>query len=125
MKKFILAEIAASVVATPVLAAPYNNNPYQQQRQDMRQDRRDIRQDRREIQQDRRAVRQDQRQYSQWSKGQRFDSRYARNYRVVDYRAYHLRPAPRGYRWVQSGNDAVMVAIASGVIGAVIAGAIH
>ncbi len=28
--------------------------------------------------------------------------------------------ALRGYRWVQSGNDAVLVGIASGLVGAVL-----
>jgi len=55
-----------------------------------------------------------------WSRGQRFDSRYASNYRVInDYRPYHLSAPPYGYRYVQSGNDIVLVAIASGIIGAV------
>ena len=59
-----------------------------------------------------------------WQKGQRFDRRYASNYRVISNPyAYHLRTAPRGYRWVQSGNDAVLVAIASGIIGALVANA--
>jgi Ni/Co efflux regulator RcnB len=58
------------------------------------------------------------------TRGQRFDSRYARNYRVIQNpRAYRLHNAPRGYRWVQSGNDAVLVAIASGLIGAILANA--
>jgi Ni/Co efflux regulator RcnB len=59
-----------------------------------------------------------------WQRGDRFDSRYASNYMVVSNPyAYHLRSAPRGYRWVRSGNDAVMVAIASGIIGALVANA--
>ena len=54
--------------------------------------------------------------------GQRFDQRYAMNYRVISNPyAYHLRAAPYGYRWVQSGNDAVLVAITSGIIGAILA----
>ena len=61
-----------------------------------------------------------------WRKGERFDSRQARNYRQLDYRRYHgLRAPPRGYRWVQSGNDAVLVGITSGIIASVIAGSIH
>jgi Ni/Co efflux regulator RcnB len=36
-----------------------------------------------------------------------------------------LRDAPRGYRWVQSGNDAVLVGITSGIIASVLAGAIR
>lgn len=60
-----------------------------------------------------------------WSKGQKFDRRYATNYRVIDNpRAYRLSSAPRGYQWVRSGNDAVLIAITSGIIGAVIGNAI-
>ena len=60
-----------------------------------------------------------------WSKGQRFDRRYATNYRVIDNpRTYRLANAPRGYQWVRSGNDAVLIAITSGLIGAVIGNAI-
>ena len=60
-----------------------------------------------------------------WAKGQRFDRRYATNYRVIDNpRAYRLSSAPRGYQWVRSGNDAVLIAITSGLIGAVIGNAI-
>ena len=67
-------------------------------------------------------------QYRSFRKGQRFDQRYARNYRQIDYRSYRgrgLYAPPRGYQWVQSGNDAVLVALASGLIGAVIGGAIR
>jgi Ni/Co efflux regulator RcnB len=61
-----------------------------------------------------------------WAKGQRFDRRQASNYRVINnYRGYRLNAPPRGYQWVQSGNDAVMIAITSGIIGAVIGGAIR
>lgn len=61
-----------------------------------------------------------------WKKGDRFDTRKASNYRVIDNpRAHHLRDAPHGHRWVQSGNDAVLVGIASGLIAAVIAGGLN
>ena len=63
-------------------------------------------------------------QARRWNRGERFDSRQARNYRVIaNPRAYRLQDAPRGYRWVQSGNDAVLVALTSGLIGAVLANA--
>jgi len=59
-----------------------------------------------------------------WRMGDRFDRSYASNYRIIDNPyAYRLRAAPRGYRWVQSGNDAVLVALASGLIGAIIGNA--
>ena len=65
-------------------------------------------------------------QNRRWARGQRFDSRYAQNYRVINNpRAYRLNDAPRGYRYVQSGNDAVLVGIASGVISAVLFGALN
>ncbi|NML09172.1 hypothetical protein HHL08_03255 [Sphingobium sp. AR-3-1] len=61
-----------------------------------------------------------------WAKGQRFDRRQANNYRVIsNYRGYRLNAPPRGYQWVQSGNDAVMIAITSGLIGAVVGNAIR
>ncbi|MEH6756992.1 MAG: RcnB family protein [Parasphingorhabdus sp.] len=60
-----------------------------------------------------------------WSKGQHFDRRHAINYRVISNpRAYRLSNAPRGYRWVQSGNDAILIGVTSGIIGAVIGNAI-
>jgi Ni/Co efflux regulator RcnB len=63
-------------------------------------------------------------QNHRWQRGDRFDRRYAANYRVISNPYYYnLRPAPRGYRWVQSGNDAVLIAITSGIIGAILANA--
>lgn len=110
MKKFIIAALAASVVATPVMAAPYYGHDARgrvEQRNDHR-------------------FQQRQTQYRSWHRGERFNQREARNYRVINnYRQYRLQAAPRGYRWVQSGNDAVLVAITSGIIASVLANAIH
>jgi Ni/Co efflux regulator RcnB len=71
-----------------------------------------------------RYVNQNRFQNHRWQRGQRFDRRYASNYMVISnpYR-YHLRAAPYGYHWVRSGNDAVLVALASGLIGALVANA--
>ena len=61
-----------------------------------------------------------------WQRGQRFDHRQAHNYRVVSNpQAYRLRAAPRGYRWVQSDRDAVLVGVTSGLIASVIANAFN
>lgn len=66
----------------------------------------------------------DRMQNRQWQRGERFDARYASNYRVIEDPAYYdLQPAPYGYRWVQSGDSAVLVAIASGLIGALVGNA--
>jgi Ni/Co efflux regulator RcnB len=35
---------------------------------------------------------------------------------VRDYGHYHLRHPPRGYHWVRSNNDYLLVAIATGII---------
>jgi Ni/Co efflux regulator RcnB len=44
-------------------------------------------------------------------------------YYVSDWRVYHLRQPPRGYRWVRSDNgDFLMVAIATGIIASILAG---
>jgi Ni/Co efflux regulator RcnB len=66
--------------------------------------------------------------YRRWAKGQRFDRRYAPNYAVVDYRKYRARrlyAPPRGYHWVRSGNDAVLVGITTGLVAATLAGALN
>jgi Ni/Co efflux regulator RcnB len=39
-----------------------------------------------------------------------------RNYVVDDWRGHRLPPPPRGYYWVQTGADYVLVAIATGII---------
>ncbi len=40
----------------------------------------------------------------------------SRQYVVEDWRSHRLSAPPRGYHWVQTGNDYVLVAIATGVI---------
>ncbi len=59
-----------------------------------------------------------------WQRGERFDPQFASDYMVIsDPGYYNLGPAPYGYRWVRSGNNAILVAIASGIIGALAANA--
>ncbi|MDT9599369.1 RcnB family protein [Sphingosinicella rhizophila] len=113
MKKLILAAAAASVAAIPAVpaaAAPFGHNDRGRYEQVRHND------------DGQRTMKSSYRQSHRWSKGQRFDRRYARSYRMIDNpRAYRLRDAPRGYRWVRSDNDAVLVAITSGIVGAVLA----
>jgi Ni/Co efflux regulator RcnB len=64
--------------------------------------------------------------FHRFNKGERFDRTRAMNYSNIDYRRYRgLRAPPRGYHWVRNGNDAVLVAISTGIIASVIAGAIQ
>lgn len=59
-------------------------------------------------------------------KGQKFDSRRAPNYRVVDYRSYRtLKAPPRGHRYVRSGNDILLVRTDNNLITSIFAGLIR
>lgn len=50
-------------------------------------------------------------------KGERLSNEYHNNnYVVDDWRAHGLRQPPRGYHWVQTGADYVLVAVATGII---------
>lgn len=40
----------------------------------------------------------------------------SKQYVVDDWRGHHLSAPPRGYHWVQTGNDYVLAAVATGVI---------
>ncbi len=52
-----------------------------------------------------------------WRRGGRIPVEYRHSMYVVDdWRGHRLSAPPRGYHWVQSGNDYVLVAIATGVI---------
>ncbi len=127
MKKFLLALAATTIAATPIITAQAQAAPQREVYRDVQQGphgrtvtKTVVRQDARDTGRDR------YRPGQRWAKGQRFDRRYATNYRVIDNpRAYRLSTAPRGYHWVRSGNDAVLIAITSGLIGAVIGNAIR
>ncbi len=50
-------------------------------------------------------------------RGDRLPMEYrGRSYVVNDWRGHRLSAPPRGYRWVQTGGDYVLVSIGSGVI---------
>lgn len=52
-----------------------------------------------------------------WYRGDRLPVQYrSRQYVVDDWRGHHLSAPPRGYHWVQSGGDYILVAVASGII---------
>jgi len=130
MKKLVLAALAASVATAPALAAPNGgwDNPDRGGHSYRDNDRGpnsrfDNRRDDHRFGQWNNGSRM---QYRNWQRGQRFDSRYAYNYRVISNpRYYRLHDAPRGYRWVQSGNDAVLIGLTSGIIAAVFANMIR
>lgn len=53
----------------------------------------------------------------EYYRGDRLPAEYRhRNYVVNDWRNHNLSAPPRGYQWVQSGGDYILVAIATGII---------
>lgn len=53
----------------------------------------------------------------EYYRGDRLPAEYRhRNYVVDDWRSHNLSAPPRGYQWVQSGSDYILVAIATGII---------
>jgi Ni/Co efflux regulator RcnB len=121
MKKLILAAVTTSLLASPLAMSPASARPRHDPPTSVRTgpDGRPVLVTH--------AVKSPA--WRKWNKGQRFDYRYAQNYRVVNnwqqYRGRRLYAPPRGYHWVRSGNDAVLVAVTGGLIGAVIGGAFN
>lgn len=98
MKKLILSAIAATLVASPMIASAAEAAPQQRTVTTVKE-----RPNGRTVVTTRTTTR-------DWRPGQRFDRRYASNYRVVrDYRTYRLAAPPRGHYWARSGRDAVLV----------------
>ena len=118
MKKFLIASLAASMLATPLMATAADAAPAQRHHTTVVRH-----QPGRTVVVNRTVT------PRKWARGQRFDYRYAPRYQVVNnwqaYRGRRLYAPPRGYHWVRSGNDAVLVAITGGLIGAVLAGAFN
>jgi Ni/Co efflux regulator RcnB len=119
MKKIVLALAGASVAVTGLAATPASAEGFRghdRGRYEQVQNRRVV--------QNRFVNNNNRFQHRRWNRGERFDRRYASNYMVISNPGYYrLRPAPYGYHWVRSGNDAVLVALASGIIGALVANA--
>lgn len=58
-----------------------------------------------------------------WVRGSRVPPQYrGYNYVVNDWRGHRLSAPPRGYQWIQNGNDYLLVAIATGVIASLVLG---
>jgi Ni/Co efflux regulator RcnB len=112
MKRLLTGALALSLLAgTAAVAQP--------------DDHRDHRDDRGQVQ-----ARHDNRDFGRnggngrhWARGQRLPSAYYRDSsHYVDYRAYHLRRPPHGYRWVRTeDNNYALVAITTGLIASIIA----
>jgi Ni/Co efflux regulator RcnB len=52
-----------------------------------------------------------------WRRGERLPvAYYQRPYVIADYRGCGLREPPRGYHWVRVNGDAVLAAVATGIV---------
>ena len=123
-RKIIMALTATTMIAGPIVTAQAQAQTYGPHRQQVTRTVVKQKPNGRTVVKKQTVVRKDT--HRRWAKGQRFDRRYATNYRVINnYRDYRLNAPPRGYQWVRSGNDAVLVALSSGIIGAVIGSAIR
>lgn len=64
--------------------------------------------------------------HHQFKRGEKFDRRQASNYQEINYRTNkRLKAPPRGYHWVRSGNDALLVSSRDNTISSLIAGLYH
>lgn len=123
MKNFLMSAIAATLIAAPVMATAADAQAYRQNERTVTT----VKQkpNGRTVVKQCTVARQPQYR-TNWRKGERFDRAQARNYRQIDYRQYRgLRAPPRGYRYVQSGNDAVLIGITSGIVASVLSGVIR
>ena len=122
MKKLILGALATAMIVSPLATSVAGAQDYRQRTVTTVKQRPNGRTVVTQRTDDRNAG------FRGWKRGQRFDRRHATNYREIDYRQYrgrHLYAPPHGYHWVRSGNDAVLVAVSSGIIGAVLSGALR
>ncbi len=61
-----------------------------------------------------------------WRRGERLPAAYrGAGYVIPNPAVYHLRPAPRGYYWVRVDNNAVLAAVATGVVASVALNLFH
>jgi Ni/Co efflux regulator RcnB len=143
IKKIILGAVLAALVGTTGVAAAQNRGPdgrdngrsehrdnrngdkHDNKKNDRHDDRHDAGPDRRN---DRVDYRHDDRGPNRGAgprhdlhKGHRLPPEYRSKQYVVDnWRSHRLSAPPRGYHWVQTGADYVLVGIATGVIASLI-----
>lgn len=115
MKKLTIAALAAltALSATAASAQPYGHRDYRGY-------------DHGRYDRNRHWDNRDYRAHRRWERGQRFDYYRDNRYVVSDYRYYRLPPPRPGYRYYRDPDSGqiVMVAIASGIIGAIIGNAL-
>lgn len=125
MKRFVLAAVAASFLASPMVAAqaapmavpavaPSANVVHVDWKKPVRHD------DRRHVDQRKVVKKKVVVRKSHWKRGQRY-SDWRRHQPVRDYSRHGLKRPGHGQEWIRVGNDYLLVSVASGIIGAMIA----
>lgn len=110
MRKFTATLLAAALIA-PVIATPAVAAPGHSQSQSHLQ------------KQHQQAGHQQSGKGPQFRKGEKFVRNRATHYQVVDYRKYrNVKAPPKGYHYVRSGNDMLLVGVTSGIVAAVTSG---
>lgn len=117
MKKFVIALLAATVLAAPMAQAQdWRNGPDRGRQVERHMDKKF--QGNKNVHRNKKAAIQKHR----WNKGHRMSAAERRQMREVrDYRRHRLSAPPRGHRWVQVDNDFLLVGITSGIIASIIA----
>jgi Ni/Co efflux regulator RcnB len=125
MKRLVLAAVALSFLASPMVsaqaapmvlpavAAPSSSVLHVDWKQPSKQ------YDRRHV--DRRVVKKQVVRKQQWKRGQRY-SDWRRHQPVRDYSRHGLKRPGHGQQWIKVGNEYLLISVASGLIGAMIAG---
>ena len=138
MRKMLLGVAAAAMTLTGFAASAQSYGGYgsrggydsdrdgRPDRREWNRDRdRDGRPDQYDRYDNRRGYGQSYRGGQRWRQGQVYPHYRSRGYVIDDYRAYRLPPPRQGYRYYRSDNgDVVMAAIATGIIGLIIGGAL-
>jgi Ni/Co efflux regulator RcnB len=114
MKKFVIALVAATVLAGPVATAAQaydGRHGHDRGRHVEKRVHKDVYVNKKVVVHKHR-----------WAKGHRMTHAERRRMAEVrDYRRYRLAAPPRGQRWVKVDNDFLLVSIASGVIAGIVA----
>jgi Ni/Co efflux regulator RcnB len=127
-KKVICAAIALSLMTGPYAIAQGNSDNNRNNRDHQKQGQRAEEQGRRNMDRQQPPMQRQQPNRGQnqergagpdhaYYRGGRMPIQYrSHQYVVEDWRSHQLSAPPRGYHWVQSGSDYVLVAIATGII---------
>jgi Ni/Co efflux regulator RcnB len=115
MKRIVLSAVAFSMLALPVAqaqAAPRNDAP--------RYERQDSNWNKKPGFERKAVVKKKIVKKKRWVRGERVPS-WQRKQAVRDYHRYGLRRPGHGQQWVRVDNDFLLISIASGLIGGIIA----